>query len=44
MARTHAQMRVAVFGDGVAEEKPIERRIVGRKLRLQIVDDLLNDR
>jgi len=36
-------MRVAVFGNGVAEEKPVKRGIVGRKKRLQIVDDLLDD-
>jgi hypothetical protein len=36
-------MRVAVFGDGVAEEEPVERGIVGREKRLEIVDDLLDD-
>jgi hypothetical protein len=36
-------VRVAVFGDGVAEEKPVERGVVRGELRLQIVDYLLND-
>src|SRR5208337_1631430 len=36
-------MRVAVPGDGVAEEEPVESRVVGREKRLEIVDDLLDD-
>src|SRR5208337_1144065 len=43
MAGTDAKMRVAVPGNGVAEEEPVKRGIVGCEKRLQIVDDLLND-
>src|SRR5208337_177053 len=43
VARADAKMRVAVPGDGVAEEEPVESRVVGREKRLEIVDDLLDD-
>ena len=31
VARADAKMRIAVIGDGMAEEEPVERRIVRRK-------------
>src|SRR5271166_7147368 len=43
MARADTQMRVAVPGNGVAEEEPVKRGVVGREKRLEIVDDLLDD-
>jgi hypothetical protein len=36
-------MRSAVFGNGMTKQKPVERRIVRREQRLQVVDDLLDD-
>ena len=42
-AAADANLRVAILRDGMAEEEPIECRVVSRENGLQVVDDLADD-